>query len=86
MKKGVEEGGDEDGRKDHPGVGICMSPFHADKQAVFVKHAEERLSWERVIAGQNVNVDGGVPVLWRGCSLGCLDFLNSTADSATDAS
>ena len=35
-----------------------MSPVHVDKQAVFVNHAEERMTWERVVAGIDVGVDG----------------------------
>ena len=66
---------DEDGMETHSGVGVCPSPHHAER-AVFVRHAEERFSWEHVVAGQNVGVEEGVPVLWRGCSRGCLDFLD----------
>ena len=35
------------------------------------------MTWEREIAGQKVDGDG-VPVLWRGCSAGCLDFLGGS--------
>jgi len=41
---------------------------------VFVKHASERFSWERQIAG--VDVGGAVPLRWRGCLQTCLDFLD----------
>lgn len=37
-------------------------------------HVEQRLTWERKIAG--LNVGGAVPVRWRGCQRGCLDFLS----------
>lgn len=69
----AEEAEEEEGET-HPGVGVCRSPAHT-RPSVFVRHAEERFSWEAVIAGQTVDVDGGIPVLWRGCSRGCLDFL-----------
>ena len=36
-------------------------------------HVEQRLTWERRIAG--LDVGGAVPVRWRGCQRGCLDFL-----------
>ena len=36
-------------------------------------HVEQRFTWERRIAG--VDVGGAVPVRWRGCQQGCLDFL-----------
>ncbi|OBZ65258.1 hypothetical protein A0H81_14771 [Grifola frondosa] len=42
--------------------------------------AEERWTWEDIIAGVQVGAQGvsgaGVPVLWRGCGRGCLDFLD----------
>ncbi|KZT52990.1 hypothetical protein CALCODRAFT_557762 [Calocera cornea HHB12733] len=41
----------------------------------FVEPAEERIQWLTDIAG--VHMDGAVPVLWKGCSIGCLDFLES---------
>jgi len=65
------------------GIGTCPSPRHflqvdgtgrEGKGWVFVKHAEERLTWEERIAG--VAVGGTVPVKWRGCQWGCLDFLD----------
>ena len=72
----VDRDEDDEDRDAHPGVGTCMSPIHVDKQAVFVKHAEQRMSWERVIAGIDVGGNSGIPVLWRGCSKGCLNFLD----------
>ncbi len=42
-----------------------------------MKHAEERFTWEDVVAGVNTGEPFGVPLLWRGCSKGCLDFLGS---------
>ena len=67
---------DEEDKETHSGLGVCLSPVHAGKRAVFVRHAEERFEWEHVVAGQDVGVEGGVPVLWRGCSSGCLNFLD----------
>ena len=45
---------------------------------MFVRPAEERFTWEDVIAGVRVAGEGGggVPVRWRGCSRGCLAFLD----------
>lgn len=77
---------DELRKKDgvHPCVSECPSSKHlklasngAYSKPVFVGHAEERMTWEKEIAGQKVG-DMGVPVLWRGCSAGCLDFLDSS--------
>jgi hypothetical protein len=56
------------------GISVCPSPQHDGDRQVFVRHAEERYTWERVVAG--VSVGGAVPVLWRGCQWGCLDFLD----------
>ena len=54
------------------GTSTCPDPAHRGR--VFVKHASERFSWERRIAG--VEVGGAVPVRWRGCLGTCLDFLD----------
>lgn len=47
---------------------------------MFVRAAEERFTWEEVIAGVRVGGDGvggvGVPVRWRGCGHDCLAFLD----------
>ena len=62
------------------GVGYCPSPRHRDqtgrhfKPGVFVHHAEQRITWESHITG--LAVGGYVPVLWRGCQWGCLDYLD----------
>jgi hypothetical protein len=62
------------------GIGHCPSPRHRDpdrgqfNSGVFVRHAEERISWEPIIAG--ISVGGNAPVLWRGCQWGCLDYLD----------
>lgn len=54
------------------GTGTCPNPAH--KGRVFVKHASERYSWERRIAG--LDVGGAVALRWRGCLGTCLDFLD----------
>ncbi|KAI1784765.1 hypothetical protein LXA43DRAFT_901051 [Ganoderma leucocontextum] len=61
------------------GVSKCPSPVHRAGNGVFVRHAEERWTWEEVVAGVHVGAEsggGGVPVRWRGCSRGCLAFLD----------
>lgn len=66
-----------------PCVSTCTSPSHllvgdydAYRRPVFVSHAEERFTWEKNVAGQTVGGLYGVPILWRGCSYGCLDYLD----------
>ena len=73
------------------GISVCPSPRHraADgswldgRVPVFVRHAEERWTWQEEIAGVRVGAEGvggvGVPVRWRGCSRGCLAFLDPPA-------
>jgi len=70
--------------------GRCPSPRHGygTPQAVaaqswprlgppFVMPAEERYTWVTELAGVRVGEStGGVPILWRGCGRGCLDFLD----------
>ncbi|CAE6403256.1 unnamed protein product [Rhizoctonia solani] len=46
----------------------------ASPHGVFVQPAEERLEWVTVLAG--CELSSAVPILWRGCSLGCLGFLD----------
>jgi len=66
------------------GVGHCPSPRHRIPRRaqfgsdVFVRHAEERYTWEPVIAG--IRVGGPVPLRWRGCQWGCLDYLSGDSD------
>jgi hypothetical protein len=55
------------------GTGVCPNPSHWTK-AVFARHMEERFTWEKLIAGHVVIA---TPIRWRGCSKGCLDFLDS---------
>ncbi|KAJ7449670.1 hypothetical protein FB451DRAFT_1102646 [Mycena latifolia] len=57
-----------------PSLGLCPSPRHGDRTSIFVTPAEERFTWEPVVAG--VSVGGNVPLKWRGCLWGCLDFLS----------
>lgn len=43
----------------------------------FVMPAEERYTWVTELASMRVgDSTGGVPILWRGCGRGCLDFLD----------
>ncbi|EIM91701.1 uncharacterized protein STEHIDRAFT_126706 [Stereum hirsutum FP-91666 SS1] len=47
----------------------------------FLHPAEERFVWVEKIAGHKVGEKSGrVPLLWRGCSHGCLDFLAGKVD------
>ena len=50
---------------------------------VFRTPVEERLEWVGVIAGVQVaeNPKAWVPVLWRGCMTGCLEFLENGKDA-----
>ena len=69
-------------------ISICPSPSHrilrdgfSYRRPVYVRHVEERITWEPVIAG--VEMTSGsmlscIPIKWRGCSWGCLDFLSSS--------
>ncbi|KAI1784768.1 hypothetical protein LXA43DRAFT_192079 [Ganoderma leucocontextum] len=69
------------------GVSECPSPVHraedgswaGGRVSLYVRYAEERWTWEEVVAGVHVGAEsggGGVPVRWRGCSRGCLAFLD----------
>lgn len=74
---------------DMTGIGICPSPHHSrapgSHSGLFFQHFEERFTWESIIAG--VENLGEIPVRWRGCERGCLEFLSdheqakSTLDS-----
>lgn len=50
---------------------------------MFVDHAEERFEWVKDVAEVVVSdLPGGVvPIQWRGCSSGCLDFLEKEAEA-----
>ncbi|TFK71342.1 hypothetical protein BDN72DRAFT_837717 [Pluteus cervinus] len=52
-----------------------QTDVHPSGSGVFSRHVEERFTWEDKIAGQPVG-SVMVPVKWRGCSVGCLDFLS----------
>ncbi|OSD00130.1 hypothetical protein PYCCODRAFT_1479403 [Trametes coccinea BRFM310] len=67
---------------DPPAISTCPSPVHHGqaRTPVFVQHAEERFTWEEVVAGVRVGSEGvggvGVPIRWRGCGGDCLAFLD----------
>ncbi|KAG9309506.1 hypothetical protein JVU11DRAFT_10479 [Chiua virens] len=56
------------------GMGMVTCPNPAHRGRVFVRHASERFSWERRVAG--VHVGGAVPLRWLGCLATCLDYLD----------
>ena len=52
----------------------------------FVLPAEERYTWVSELAGVRVGeTTGGVPLLWRGCGPGCLNFLVDEGSKVVDA-
>ena len=60
----------------------CPSPRHLEYEAImgprasrhlFVQPAEERIEWKKLL-GQEV------PIRWKGCSPGCLAFLEADED------
>ncbi|KAK2463633.1 hypothetical protein APHAL10511_004384 [Amanita phalloides] len=60
--------------------GYCPRASRGAKEegcGVFIRHAEERFSWESNVA--NVEVGARVPIRWRGCNWGCLEFLDEAA-------
>ena len=66
-------------------IGLCLSPDHVPLNSrVFTAHAEERYTWEAVVAGVDLGPFGPVPVLWRGCNQGCLRFLDALQDDTGD--
>ncbi|CAE7157065.1 unnamed protein product [Rhizoctonia solani] len=48
---------------------------------VYVVPVEERLEWVSVLAG--CELSPAVPILWRGCSVGCLGFLDGDTGLAS---
>lgn len=54
---------------------VSFCPGHGSERRIFVEHVEERFTWETEVAGRDV-WGAPVPILWRGCSRGCLDFLD----------
>ncbi|KAJ7765377.1 hypothetical protein DFH07DRAFT_810328 [Mycena maculata] len=67
-----------DSADDQPSLGLCPSPHHTSA-SVFVEPVEERYTWEKVIAGHDLG--GAVPLKWRGCSRGCLGFLDAEVET-----
>lgn len=80
--------------------GRCPSPRHCGAAAQvagpswpwarlgppFVLPAEERYTWVSELAGVRVGeTTGGVPLLWRGCGPGCLNFLVDESSKTVDA-
>jgi len=77
--------------------GRCPSPRHAQVSVSgpwpwarlgppFVLPAEERYTWVGELAGVRVGeTTGGVPLLWRGCGRGCLDFLDGDEGAVAPA-
>ncbi|BGP44798.1 hypothetical protein JCM10450v2_000612 [Rhodotorula kratochvilovae] len=70
---------------------ICRSPAHAPEAHVFVRPAVERIEWVsearlragragRGAAGREVEEVRDVPIRWRGCGAGCLDWLEEDED------
>ncbi|THV05480.1 hypothetical protein K435DRAFT_834829 [Dendrothele bispora CBS 962.96] len=57
---------------------VCPSPRHVTGPSVFIMHSEERFTWENTVAG--VTDLGQIPLRWRGCQAGCLDFLDCNGD------
>ncbi|KAK0488688.1 hypothetical protein IW261DRAFT_1440992 [Armillaria novae-zelandiae] len=45
---------------------------------IFVQHAEERFTWESIVAGFDLGERAKVPVRWRGCQWGCLNYLEGS--------
>ncbi|THH19805.1 hypothetical protein EW146_g1431 [Bondarzewia mesenterica] len=80
-----------DGKAEILGMSRCPAPHHYYNEfpgeereegdwvwngAAFVLPAEERVVWVENIAGVKVgSAYAGIPLLWRGCCAGCLDFL-----------
>ena len=49
---------------------IRQTPYGQVRRALFLRAAEERLEWRDVFGIPDL------PIQWRGCSPGCLDFLD----------
>ncbi|KAG9083230.1 hypothetical protein FRC06_004644, partial [Ceratobasidium sp. 370] len=69
--------GSEDAREVY---GICPSSQHRTNsaQGLFVNPTEERFEWVSSLAG--CELASPIPLLWRGCSAGCLDFLEEPGE------
>lgn len=68
----------------------CPSPRHSEyddeampmlrpSRRVFLHAAEERLEWREVLG-----LNEKLPIRWKGCSPGCLDFLEKSEDADVD--
>lgn len=53
---------------------FCPSPKHLQEGVVYIEPTISRLEWVDRIGAVNIPAPR-VPVLWRGCSVGCLNFL-----------
>ncbi|KAG8762974.1 hypothetical protein FRC12_008775 [Ceratobasidium sp. 428] len=63
----------------------CPSPQHYTDSGnlnLYTSPAEERFEWVPSLAG--CRLGSPVPLLWRGCSAGCLDFLEETHGKERD--
>ncbi|KAK0203029.1 hypothetical protein DFS33DRAFT_1262530 [Desarmillaria ectypa] len=60
------------------GTGVCRCG------GVFVQHAEERFTWESIVAGFDLGERAKVPMRWRGCQWGCLDYLEGSKGEKDD--
>ena len=60
----------------------CPNPAHGERGAVFIHPLEVRFTWETQFG---LAIPGGaVPVRWRGCSQGCLTFLDPPPPSSSE--
>ena len=67
--------------RDVMGLSVCPNPSHRSR-TVFVRHMEERFTWEKVIA--TVQVGATAPMKWRGCLRGCLAYSDSNKANSLD--
>lgn len=92
----LDDGYEEEMRS---GMGICPSPHHEETSyfvdpvevgrsggcptltCADIVSFQVRYTWETRVAGKHLPT--AVPVQWRGCSLGCLDFLDTVVGGYT---
>ncbi|KAL1747955.1 hypothetical protein HDZ31DRAFT_30850 [Schizophyllum fasciatum] len=60
----------------------CPNPAHGPSGTVFIHPLEVRFTWETHFGGATPG--GAIPVRWRGCSWGCLDFLGEEEAETSD--